>query len=58
MGDPTRLAKSDETLLATIAAGVEGKGMPPFAQVISVDERRDVLAFIRQAFSAKASRAP
>ena len=58
VGDPTRLAKSDETLLATIAAGVEGKGMPPFAQVISVDERRDVLAFIRQAFSAKASRAP
>jgi mono/diheme cytochrome c family protein len=58
VGDPTRLAKSDDALLATIAAGVEGKGMPPFAQVISADERRDVLAFIRQAFAAKATRAP
>jgi mono/diheme cytochrome c family protein len=58
VGDPTRLAKSDDALLTTIAAGVEGKGMPPFAQVISADERRDVLAFIRQALAAKATRAP
>jgi len=58
VGDPTRLAKSDDALLATIAAGVEGKGMPPFAQVISTDERRDVLAFIRNAFGGKTQRAP
>lgn len=50
VGDKTRLAKTDEELLASISGGIEAKGMPPFGQVISKDEHRDVLAFIREAF--------
>jgi mono/diheme cytochrome c family protein len=58
VGDPTRLGKSDDVLLASIAAGIDGKGMPPFGQILSADERRDVLAFIRDAFGGKAQRTP
>lgn len=58
VGDKTRLAKTDEVLLATIASGIEAKGMPPFGQVLSNYERRDVLAFIREAFGSKAGDVP
>ena len=55
VGDNTRLAKDDSVLLASIANGVDAKGMPPFGQVISAEDRRDVLAFIRQAFGPKST---
>lgn len=58
VGDPTRLGKSDDVLLTSIAAGIDGKGMPPFGQILNADERRDVLAFIRAAFGGKAQRTP
>jgi mono/diheme cytochrome c family protein len=58
VGDKTRLAKSDDVLLDVIAAGVEAKGMPPFGQVLSNEERRDVLAFIREAFGPTLARNP
>jgi hypothetical protein len=32
---------------------VPGKAMPPFEQVLSTEERRDVLAFLRDAFGTK-----
>jgi mono/diheme cytochrome c family protein len=57
VGDPTRLGKNDEVLLATIAAGVEARGMPPFGAILSADERHDVLAFIRDAFGRKSAAA-
>jgi mono/diheme cytochrome c family protein len=58
VGDKTRLSKTDEVLLATIASGIEAKGMPPFGQVISPAERRDVLAFIREAFGTNSADTP
>lgn len=48
-----QLLKSDEELLRSIENGIEGKSMPPFGQVISAKERRDVLAFIRDSFGKK-----
>ena len=41
--------KRDEDLLRSIANGIEGKAMPPFGSVLSPAERRDALAFIREA---------
>lgn len=58
VGDKTRLSKTDDVLLATIASGIEAKGMPPFGQVLTKFERRDVLAFIREAFGTKPGELP
>ncbi len=55
VGEKTPLHKDDDALIAAIAAGVDGKGMPPFGQVLSGDERRDVVAFLRVAFGKKLS---
>jgi cytochrome c553 len=53
VGSGSPLVKSDEALLGAIAGGVPGKAMPPFEQVLSTEERRDVLAFLRDAFGTK-----
>jgi mono/diheme cytochrome c family protein len=52
-GEGSVLVKTDEALLGVIATGVVEKAMPPFEQVLSPAERRDVLAFIRSAFGRK-----
>lgn len=53
VGSSSPLHKPDEQLLAVIAGGLDGKAMPAFGQVLSTDERRDVLAFLREAFGAR-----
>lgn len=40
-------ARSDDELLAKIATGGEGTGMPAFNSILSDETRRHVLAFIR-----------
>jgi mono/diheme cytochrome c family protein len=51
--DRSRLVKSDAELLKIIADGNEAKGMPAFGTVINVNQRRAVLAYIRDAFTGK-----
>jgi mono/diheme cytochrome c family protein len=53
VGERSPLVKDDEILLGIIAAGVPEKAMPPFEQILSREERRDVLAFIRGAFEGR-----
>jgi len=53
VGPTSPLHKSDEDLLRVISQGIEGKAMPAFGQVLSAEERGDVLAFIRRTFGAK-----
>lgn len=48
--DKTRLAKSDDVLLATLASGIEAKGMPAFGGILSTGQRRAVLAYVRATF--------
>lgn len=50
-----RLAKPDSELLKTIAEGVQGKKaiMPPQKDVLSEQERKDALAYIRETFGDK-----
>jgi putative membrane protein len=50
VGDPSRLRKSDDTLLDSISHGVQGSTMPSFAQQLRLEDRRDVLAYIRHSF--------
>jgi putative membrane protein len=45
-----RLAKPDEALLHSIAQGVPGSAMPPFAGVLSEAQRRAVLQHVRTRF--------
>ena len=51
--DPTRLAKPDAELLAVIAGGLEGKGMPAFGEILPAGQRRAVLAYLRDAFGLR-----
>ncbi len=51
--DKTRLAKSDADLLKVIAEGADTKGMPPFEAMLSIPQRRAVLAFLRATFGEK-----
>ena len=51
--DKTRLAKSDAELLKSIANGIDAKGMPTFEAILSVPQRRAVLAYIRATFGTK-----
>lgn len=53
--DKSRLAKPADELLATIADGLEAKGMPAFGAIISLNERRAVLAYIKSAFGGMSS---
>lgn len=50
--DKTRLAKSDEELLAAITNGFKGNigQMPPWGPVLKPKARRDVLAYVRKTF--------
>jgi mono/diheme cytochrome c family protein len=48
--DKARLAKSDAELLAVIEKGNEAKAMPAFGAILSVGQRRAVLAYIRETF--------
>jgi mono/diheme cytochrome c family protein len=48
--DKSRLAKPDAELLAVIEKGNEAKAMPAFGSILSVGQRRAVLAYIRSAF--------
>jgi caa(3)-type oxidase subunit IV len=54
VGDRARLAKSDDDLLRVIDGGLTGKigTMPPWRGVITAQEQRDALAYIRQQFGA------
>jgi mono/diheme cytochrome c family protein len=56
--DRTRLAKPDAELLDVIAKGIEAKGMPTFGAVLSVPQRKSVLAYIRATFGAARDAAP
>ncbi|MBI5772087.1 MAG: c-type cytochrome [Verrucomicrobia bacterium] len=51
--DKTRLAKTDTELLKVMATGLDTKGMPPFEAILSVPQRKAVLAYIREAFGEK-----
>ncbi len=51
--DKTRLAKTDAQLLEIIAGGNEAKAMPAFGAILSVGQRRAVLAYIRETFGKK-----
>ncbi|MGC4070258.1 MAG: DUF2214 family protein [Polyangiaceae bacterium] len=48
--DTSRLRKSDQALLASIARGVRGSRMPAFDAELRIEEQRDVLAYIRSRF--------
>jgi caa(3)-type oxidase subunit IV len=50
--DKTRLAKTDTELLTSIANGFKGQvgQMPPWGPVLKPQQRRDVLAYVRQTF--------
>ena len=52
VGDKTRLAKSDTELIRSIRRGVEGQKlvMPPFGDVLSESEIRNVIGYIRTTF--------
>jgi mono/diheme cytochrome c family protein len=51
--DKTRLAKPDDHLLGVIEKGNEAKAMPPFGSILSVNQRKAVLAYIRATFGEK-----
>ena len=53
VNDPTRLVKSDEILLASIAKGVPGTSMPAWGATVEPSRRKSVLAFIRAEFGKK-----
>ena len=54
VNDTSRLAKPDSLLLSSIANGVKGKlVMPPQKDILSPQQQKDVLAYIRTAFSSK-----
>lgn len=48
--DPSRLAKSDEALLDSIANGVDGTTMIAWEGQLNDAQMRDVLAYIRREF--------
>ena len=52
VGDPTRLAKSNEQLIHSITYGILDKNppMPAQGQVLSEQEIKDVLSYIRREF--------
>ena len=52
--DKSRLAKSNEVLLNSIANGItlDNRIMPPQKDVLSEQERKDVLSYIRQTFGS------
>ncbi len=50
LDDKSRLAKTDELLLLTIANGNESKGMPAFGSSLTAGQRREALAYIRATF--------
>lgn len=51
--DPTRLAKSDEALLESIAHGVPNTAMIGFEGRLEINERRAVLGYVRESFGKK-----
>lgn len=53
--DPTRLAKTDEELLTSIAEGKTGPigAMPPWKGALTGQQRVDALAYIRASFGPK-----
>ncbi len=55
--DKSRLAKSDEQLLKSIAQGVETKGMPAFGSTLPKGQQKAVLAYLRAAFGEPATAA-
>jgi caa(3)-type oxidase subunit IV len=54
IGDPTRLAKSDEQLLTSIRDGVTGKigVMPPWGSALSETQQREALSYVRSQFGS------
>ena len=50
--DPARLAKPDSVLLNSIAEGIKGKTavMPAHKEVLTLQQRKDALAYIRATF--------
>ncbi len=55
VGQPERLAQDNAVLLATITDGSSANGriMPPQAGILTEQEIKDVLSFIRQEFGAE-----
>jgi mono/diheme cytochrome c family protein len=53
IGDPSRLAKPNDVLLTSIRDGVDGNPpMPPQGQLLSEQEMKDVLAYLREEFGS------
>lgn len=53
VNDKTRLAKSNEVLLKSIADGVPGTTMIAWSAVLDETQRKDVLSYIRATFGPK-----
>ena len=58
VGPTWRHGSSDSELRASIRDGYPGLGMPPFNGVLSDQQIRDVIAFIRRPISPNAARGP
>lgn len=53
VGDKTRLAKPDTVLLNSIQNGVPNTAMMAFSSQLNEDERKLVLAYVRETFAGK-----
>ena len=58
IGDPSRLAKTDEELMRSIEKGVPNTNMLAFEERLRPEDRAAVLAYLRHAFGAKGDAAP
>lgn len=54
-GKDAPLSKADADLVKIIAEGAPGKPMPPFGSLLTPEEIRDVLAYLRAAFGVEHS---
>ena len=53
VGEPARLQQSNEVLLGRIADGITGaRTMPPQRDLLSEEERRNALSYLRQTFGS------
>ena len=53
VGEPERLQQDNEVLLTTIADGISGaRTMPPQRDLLTEEERRNALSYIRQTFGS------
>lgn len=56
IGDPTRRAKSDAELLQSIAEGIDETTMVAWSAILSEQQRKDALAYVRVTFMGHSGR--